>query len=445
MGYPFFNLDLKKTMKAKLLLPHGNCKGNLLWRKVDLPGKEELLAKSLQSVIALGYWASPFPEGDGVTFANKVGGTSGLQILADFVAAFPWLDVAIGESGDSNQELAAFEAEAEVETELACTVIVPLGRVFFEEPFELGPFKFVCRREMDETPQGRLADWVGDYLQFDTELKYQDLLRVDRAITHNDLVISKCLALAEHALDVIRFRFSSFDRPEFTPNPAGQLDDGTYAIEIVPHGGTHLKPFDLKGISRPMSASNNWLGPEICGSDFRAREFLVAMLGGQSDELALSVKAALRACRQSFYSLGEESRFLNLVFVIDGLVRPKKPWRGWQHRTYVAALVSHGDLTRFRSVLVRFDELYEDIRNALVHQGKDFYELAQAPAPCCQDLYGFIVDVVELIADLRLTTVDELYAQATQWLTTSAFKSCYEEEIQGICERRGVRVKLPIW
>jgi len=430
-------------MKAKLLHPHGNSNGNLLWRQADLPGKEGLLAQSLQRVIALGYWASPFPEGDGVTFNDKGGGKSRLQILTDFVAAFSWLEVAIGESGDSNLELAVLEAEAE--TEITCTVIVPLERVFFEEPFELGPFKFVCRRELDERPHERLADWAGDYIQFDTEFKYQDLLRLDRAIAHNDVVILKSLALAEHALDVIRFCFSSFVRPEFTPNPAGQLDDGTYVVEILPHGRTHLKPFNLKGISRPMSVSNNWLGPEIYGNDFRAREFLVAMLCGQSDELSLSVKAALRASRQSFYTLGDESRFLNLVFAIDGLVHPKRSWRGWQHRTYVAALVSHGNLARFRSVLVRFDELYEDIRNALVHKGEDFYELAQASAQCCQDLYGFMIDIVELIADLRLTTVDQLHIQAAQWLATPAFKSCYEEEIQRICECRGVRVILPKW
>lgn len=433
-------------MKAKLLLPHGNYSGNLLWRKADLPGKEELLAQSIHKVAALGYWASPFPEGDGVAFNDKYGGRSGQQVMEDFVAAFPWLIVAIGESGDSNMELAGFEAEAELETEITCTVIVPLERVFFEEPFELGQFKFVCRKELDETPQDRLADWDGDYLQFDTELKYRDLLRVNRSIAYNDVVITKCLALAEHALDVIRFRFGSFVLPELTPNPAGQLDDGTYVVEIVPHGQTHLKPLNLKGISRPMSASNNWLGPEIDGNDFKAREFLVAMLGsGQSNELALSVKAALRACRQSFYSLGEESRFLNLVFTLDGLANPKKQWTGWKQRTYVAALASHGNLARFRSILVRYDELYAEIRNALVHKGKDFYELAQGAAQCCQDLYGFIIDVIELIAEFGLATVDDLYAQATQWLATPAFKSCYEEEIQRICDRRGAPVNLPSW
>ncbi|EER62151.1 hypothetical protein AcdelDRAFT_0273 [Acidovorax delafieldii 2AN] len=430
-------------MKAKLLLPHGDYSGNLLWRKADLLGNEELLAESVKTMIALGYWASPFPEGDGVAFNDKAGGRSRQEVLADFAAAFPWLDVAMGESGDANLELAEFEVEEE--TEIVCTVIVPLERVFFEESFELGPFRFVCRREFDERPQDRLADWDGDYLQFDTELKYRDLLKVNRAIAYNDVVICKCLALAEHALDVIRFRFSAFDRPEFTPNPAGQLDDGSYVVEIVPHGRTHLKPLNLKGISRPMSASNNWLGPEIDDCDFRARELLVAMLGGRPDELALCVKAALRACHQSFYSLGDESRLLNLVFALDGLVHPKKPWTGWKHRTYVAALVSHGKVERFRSALVRYDELYTDIRNALVHKGKDFYELAQEPAPCCQDLYGFIIDVVELIADLRMTTVDELRGQATQWLATPAFRSCYEEEIQRICSLRQSPVSFPNW
>lgn len=432
-------------MKATLLPPYNNYNGNLLWRRVELQGNEELLVQSLKQVVELGYWASAFPEGDGVTFNDRTGARSKEQILADFVAAFPWLDVSIGETKNGNTELAKLEVEAEVEMDVLCTVIVPLERVHFEEPFELGPFRFICRKEFDEAPQDRLADWDGNYLQFDTLLNYQDLLRINHTISDNDQVISKCLALAEHALDVIRFFFSSFNRPEFTPNPAGQLDDGTYVVEIFPHGLTHLKPVNLMGITRPMSASNNWLGPEINSGDFRAREYLIAMLTGQSHQLALAIKASLRSCRQSFYSLGDESRFLSLVFALDGLVHPQKKWMGWQHRTYVAALVSHGNVNRFRSVLVRYEELYADIRNELVHNGKDFYELAQEPRQCCQDMYGFIISVVELIANKGLMTVDELHAQATQWLVTPAFKKCYEEEIQRICTQRNSDIRLPKW
>ena len=54
-------------MKARIIAPNGNFSGNLLWRKAELPGKEALLNESIKAISAIGYWASPFPEGDGVT------------------------------------------------------------------------------------------------------------------------------------------------------------------------------------------------------------------------------------------------------------------------------------------------------------------------------------------------------------------------------------------
>jgi hypothetical protein len=432
-------------MKAKLLLPNGNYSGNLLWRKAELHGKESQLALSVKRLSELEYWASSFPEGDGVTFNDKGAGRPAQQILDEFREAFPWLDVSMGTHGSSNQELADLESEASEANKLDCIVIVPIAKVHFEIFFELGPFRFVCNKELDDEPHERLADWEGSYLQFETQLEYTDLLRLNRHVSDNDVVILKCLTLAEQAMDVVRFEFSSFDLPHFTPNPAGQLDDGTYAVEIIPLGQTHLKPVNLRGISRPMSASNNWLGPEIDDHDFPAREYLMKVLDGQSDVLALSVKSMLRSCRQAFYTLGDGSRFLTLVFALDGLVHPAKNWTGWKHRTYIAALISHGDVKRFHAVLVRYDELYSDVRNALVHHGKDFFELAQDSAVCCQDLYGYISDVVNLIADFGFINVHQLHEQATQWLTTSSFVACYQQVIPPINLQRQSQSPVPNW
>lgn len=432
-------------MKAKFLFPHGNYSGNVLWRKGELPGNEPQLALSLARLTGLGYWVSPFPEGDGVTFNDKVAGRSEQQVFDDFCEAFPWLDVSIGTHGSSNQELAGLEAEADEATTLDCIVIVPIERIHFEASFKLGPFRLVCARELDHEPHERLADWEGSYLQFETRLEYVDLLRLNRNFTDNDVVILKCLTLAEHAMDVVRFRFSSFDQPHFTPNPAGQLDDGTYAVEIIPLGQTHLKPVNLKGISHPMSVSNNWLGPEIDDSDFPARAYIEKVLGGSSDELALSVKSTLRSCRQAFYTIGDESRFLTLVFALDGLVHPEKKWSGWKHRTYIAALISHGDVRCFQAALARYDELYSDVRNSLVHHGKDFFELAQDSAMCCQDIYGYINDVVNLIADSGFTTVNQMHTQATNWLKTPHFIACFQQEITRINNQKQTQSPIPAW
>ena len=419
---------LREHMKAALLAPKGNINGNLLWSKAELTGKEELLAMSIVAISGLGYWASPFPQRDGVTFrptANDDARTSE-QMLAEFQASFPWLEIRHASHGNANLELADLESEAETSSVLTCTVIVPLLKLHFESSFKLGPFKLMCSQQFDEEPNDRLGDWTGTYVEFDIDLPYAELLRLNRHISDSDVVILRCLAMAEHALDVIRFGFSSFARPEYTPNPAGQLDTGFYAVEIVPRGKTHLKPINLQGISRPLSASNNWLGPQIEDQWFRGRPYLEEILHGRADELALAVKSALRLARQAFYSLGDESRFLTLVFALDGLAHPGD-LKGPKHRAHIAALTSHGNINRFKADLARFDELYSKVRNELVHAGKDFHEIPYEPAKCCDDMHGYLKRVVTLIEEMGLKDVSALKTQAQKWLGEPAFAAHLEQ------------------
>lgn len=99
-------------MKARIIAPNGNFSGNLLWRKAELPGKEALLNESIKAISAIGYWASPFPEGDGVTFSPNEGEgeRTSEQMLAHFQAAFPWLDISASPFGSGNLALAELEA-----------------------------------------------------------------------------------------------------------------------------------------------------------------------------------------------------------------------------------------------------------------------------------------------------------------------------------------------
>ncbi|AZL68216.1 hypothetical protein [Pseudomonas oryziphila] len=428
-------------MKSKLIPQRGNVNGNLIWSPVEINGKENLIKQSLSILDSMGYWASPFPEKDGVTFRWNDEDKPTDQVVQDFVSAFPWLDIELSESGDANLELAELASGMEI----PCTIIVPLECIFIEESFAIGDYQFICRREFDESPHERLGDFDSEYLQFDALLSYPDLLRINRAVAHNDVVINKCLSLAEHAMDIIRYQFSSFLRPEFTPNPAGQQANGFYSIEIIPKGKTYLKPLSLSGITRPLSSSNNWLGPEVEHAISPGYTLLHDILAGRSDELGLLVKATLRGCRQSFYAPGEELKFLNLVFALDGLTHPAQSWSGWQHRTYLAALISHGNASYFANILRRYDELYANVRNKLVHGGKDFYELAYEPSLACDDIYEYIKSVIHLIEAQQLSTIADLHNYARQLLNRSEIKDSYTQVIQEICAQRGSTGRMPSW
>ncbi|MEC6907443.1 hypothetical protein VXS04_07130 [Photobacterium piscicola] len=432
-------------MIAKILYPKENVNGNLLWNKSDFSDKSSQISDSLEKLKVLGYWASSFPEGDGVTFTvNKDVTKTDDNILSDFRDAFNWISIKPTSCSDGNTVLAELESE---DTVLNCTVIVPLEKIFLQETLEIGIYKFVCRKEFDPKPSERLSKFTSEYLQFDTSLNYRDLLKLNKTIKHNDIVINKCLSLAEHALDLVRFNHSSFIRPEFTPDPAGQVNNGFYSVDIIPRCFTHLKPFELSGISRPFSVSNNWLGPQVDYLNSSVTHYLASLEpSGLNNEIELSIKIALRSLRQSFYSLGSESQFLNLIFTLDGLAKPESNWKGWQQRTYIAALVSKSSPSKFERVLESYDAIYVDVRNKLVHEGKDFYELNSVSSnEVCEKVFGYIKDVITLIATSGFSTKQELKDYATNLLQRTDFVHAYTQVITRVSNARGKKIYLPSW
>ena len=430
-------------MKARFLPPRENYSGNLLWNKSIFRDSKSKIEISLDKLREIGYWASAFPEGDGVTFnvTDKTSKKSNDEMFDDFRSAFDWVDIEKAKSKDSNTELAELEGEDET---LECIVIVPLDKIYIQKTLVLGKYTFVCRKQFDEEPYERLADFEEEYLQFEVSLNYRDLLRLNKSINHNDHVINKCLSLAEHAMDIVRFAQSSFVTREFTPNPAGQMDNGFYSVNIIPLGKTHLKPLELQGISKPISVSNNWLGPQVDDFCEPGIDYLAFIYSNNIDnEMAKAVISALRSCRQSFYSIGDESQFLNLVFVLDGLTDPE--WSGWKHRTYIAALVSNGNASLFGRKLEEYDRLYTDVRNKLVHEGKDFYELNEQSNSASQTIYEYIKDVVKLIAKVPLNTTEEMKSHAIALLQTQSFKDEYESIINRVSASRGKQPHVPKW
>lgn len=424
-------------IKARLLPPHGNYSGNVLWKRDDLAGHESQLQDSLVALRNCGYWVSSFPEGDGFTFQCSKKTDS--ELLEDIQKLGPWLDLTLANSAQWSLEA----ADMEDSHTHRCTVMVPLSKILLEHCFDLGAFRFVCPYELDPEPSERLANYQEAYLQFEADFEYRDLLRASAAIPFSDKLIRKCLTIAEHGLDLIRFEHSSFIRPEYTPNPAGLRSGGFYGVEIVPNGFSPLKDMSLQGMVAPLTTTNNHLGPDL--GDHLSVEVirLAELLKERNDELADAVRRTLRACRQSFYSLGDETRFLNLVFALDGLVGLDKKWTGWYHRTYVAAVLSGGDSGCFERILTRYDDLYSRVRNPLVHGGHDFYQLGEDPRVACEFLHDGIKDVINLITELGLTSKAQLNSLALTWLCSPAIRKTYTKFI--ISSPKGRAKEVPSW
>ena len=163
-------------MKARLLPPREEYTGNLVWSAEDFKDKKNEIKNSLITLRALGYWASPYPEGDGMTFSLEAATSSKTHecILSDFTQSFPWLTIELAKSISANLEIAELERTDRDEN---CIVIVPIDKIYIQNTLKLGKYTYFCARHFDPAPHDRLSNIKGSYLQFECSLNYIDLLK----------------------------------------------------------------------------------------------------------------------------------------------------------------------------------------------------------------------------------------------------------------------------
>jgi hypothetical protein len=157
------------------------------------------------------------------------------------------------------------------------------------------------------------------------------------------------------------------------------------------------------------------------------------------------VSSVIRSCRQSFYSIGEESGFLNLVFALDGLSNIESNWNGWKQRTYIAALTCNSSLINFKRNLEDYDKLYTGVRNKLVHDGKDFYQLHANAGESSEQIFTYIKKIVALIESNNFSTLNELRDHAVQLLQQEDYRIAFREVIDNVSLLRGTVPYYPSW
>jgi len=82
-------------MKAIFKPPREPYTGNLLWNIVEAQAFNSEITESLEKIREKGYWASPFPEGDGVTFNDERKSKKDIEMLNDFRECFDWLEISL--------------------------------------------------------------------------------------------------------------------------------------------------------------------------------------------------------------------------------------------------------------------------------------------------------------------------------------------------------------
>lgn len=109
-------------VSAVLLPPHHEYKGNLLWDASEVIGRESEIGDSINQLRGLGYWASAFPEGDGVTFTEDSGRKDADELAQDVKSSFEWLNISV--------DLSKMYQEAPKRS--------PIATLGFEDPVKLG-------------------------------------------------------------------------------------------------------------------------------------------------------------------------------------------------------------------------------------------------------------------------------------------------------------------
>lgn len=214
-------------MKANLLEPYENYTGNLLWGSNGKKLQEEKIKQSLDNLRARGYWASPYPEGDGVTFTRTEAKEA--DLLTDFQACFPYLCVCLTPRNNSNEAYIELIDDQEA---IDCTVLIPLHDGIIYDSFEFKDSLFVCSKEFDPKKWERVSDFSRPYLQTSVMLKHKDIL-----LRESNSQAMKRLGLA--CLRKVRSVISSMNsnkknKYECFDGEFGRIVDLNHVIEVLP-------------------------------------------------------------------------------------------------------------------------------------------------------------------------------------------------------------------
>lgn len=401
------------------------------------------MAASIVMVTANGYWASPFPEGDGISFKRYGNGSyDDVTCLADFRAAFAFLEI---------EELNPAEGQARALARLAagrmvtCTCLVPVEGLRLEGPFKLGDTRFHAPVEgadvrlsdhawqsLCDVPGADVdPDWVpGSRASGATELLRYPLVErtieiplsvfyeAEASVDHQSPLLRLVMEDSDHALDPIRYDLCHYRRLEYLPAKPGWIGDTAVAY-VMPQGRA-VKDRLLQGKPYVLRVSNNWLGLEVDYSGLSWAEPLADMIvdNQSGDEITLALKAALRALNRAFYLVELEASFLHLVYAIDALCEPDR-LRGDRHRLWISAFGSAGDPVRFAALLGDFDRHY-GVRNRVVHEGATFAALGLKGEDQCQFMLGLLGACIQTFVREGFSTRREAAAHAFGVLTSAA-------------------------
>ncbi|MGB3492164.1 MAG: hypothetical protein WBA57_05520 [Elainellaceae cyanobacterium] len=458
--------------KAILRHQRGNNSANLIWGPPLPEEYDKLIENGCKELHKLGYFANPFPEGDGITLKHPKYLPN--NVLTDVRSIFPWLDTVDGVLSTASlygDEIAQ------------CTILVPVERLLLTVEIEAKPYRFIPALSYDSDPD--LHPWL-EYLSASTaeaileERKLSEdkgslgISRVDILLTYPLVealvsipyseictaheypdgmspLLRRCSDYADRGVDLLRLEQCDYQQLERLPGIAGQLLDGFHAAYVIPPLDSPFKPRLYCHLVSPFQVIPNWLGLDIeTGLSERSCDLGQLICEPSQHEMYQRVRGAVRAIGQAFYMLTPESRFLSLVFALDGICSPKRRWTGIAHHAYIAAVGADEDSCKFNSLLQEFYDLYSNVRNPIVHRGSSFIELNFSSSQISNTsnrIMSLLYSCINTIIRRRLTAVDDFRDDILRTLQSQKFQIVLRHFVDKlkIAQPNNKSIKMPKW
>ncbi len=456
------------SRKAILKHQKKNVSANLLWGPSLPDHLVKVIEDGCEDLRKLGYFANPFPEGDGIVLSHPAYAPQ--NALSDLRSIFPWLHIEDGKSSVA----ALYGSEV-----IRCKVLVPVEQLCLTIEIDAHPYRFIPAigdsesktthpwheslstrsveniRQMRESfsrsnSLGISQDTLLAYplVEFSLSIPYSELCTANEYPDGMIPLLRRCAECADRGIDLLRLAHCDYSRHEHIPGTAGQLQSGLHAAYVIPLERSPFKPKLYCHFAAPFQVMPNWLGLEVNSHlSLEKCDLAPLLFAPGSSEISQRVRGAARAVGQALYMLTPEARFTSLVFALDGLCAPKREWSGLTHHAYIAAIIAEGNASQFEIRLRSFDKAYKSIRNPIVHRGSSFIELDIDPTTASSNLMELANLCISSIVGLNIETVESLRAYAVKNLRTPAFQDVLVDLVDSMKEAQPTNksIRMPQW
>ena len=214
-------------------------------------------------------------------------------------------------------------------------------------------------------------------------------------------LVAAALEHADAALDGIRFNLCRLDVPEMSLGPPGYLPDkGVFAVYFHVTGQDQGR---FIACEPPNPVSIPGVGVDLHSVQPSSVDPLIFNKYGPGT-LGVRLKRLLRMYCQSFVAPSDEIKILSNVFAMDGCLTPESSKDSNDFKKFVG-MAAGGGASGFRREYEGFRDFYSDVRNPLVHHGKQYAELGRDRR---RDLI-YLQGLIHLVLENLTTSADEQF------------------------------------